>query len=64
MLKLLTALTLLLALQGCIAYMPVKYVSEKFCEASPAKKEVLREEFDSGLAPYRVRVECPQVAVD
>ena len=47
-----------LALQGCIAYTPVKLAVDEVCESSDAKQAVLAEEFDRATAPHKLRVHC------
>ena len=59
MLKILALSVMVVTLNGCYAYLPLKYTASKFCNSTDAQKEVIRESADEGLKPYKVRVECP-----
>ena len=58
MIKLLLIPILAISLSGCIAYMPVKYATNKVCASTDAEKEVLAEQFDEATFPHKVRVHC------
>lgn len=58
MIKLLLLPTLVISLTGCVAYMPVKYATDKVCAATDAQQDVLAEQFDAATFPHKIRVEC------
>ena len=56
--RILAALTLLIALTGCYSLMPVKYAANQVCGASSERKEELADSLDKATSPHSVRVHC------
>lgn len=56
--RVLIPLALLATLTGCAAWTPVKYATNKVCDASPGRQAVLAEEFDKATFPHSIRINC------